>query len=259
MLELGLALVVMLALVVVALLLPWAAPVRARLLQRDGGALSHEATPILIAAACWLVIPAVISYVVSLGPVRIFSGRYLIVVLPALSLLIGAAVARIPWRIPRLAVCVMCALGLLALVPTYYAHAQVEDWRSPTRWLEQHYQSGDGLVAYNNVQGCELPIDYYLWADGSQARITPDSPGALHVDPRTFGNPAGHYMDALDPNALSTFASHHPRFFFIEGRLSDNADVARVKTAQAWLDAHYHFISQTSSGIVTIRLYGATS
>jgi hypothetical protein len=153
----------------------------------------------------------------------------------------------------------MCALGLLALVPTYYAHAQVEDWRSPTRWLEQHYQSGDGLVAYNNVQGCELPIDYYLWADGSQARISPDSPGALHVDPRTFGNPAGHYMDALDPNALSTFASHHPRFFFIEGRLSDNADVARVKTAQAWLDAHYHFISQTSSGIVTIRLYGATS
>ncbi|MGH2505107.1 MAG: glycosyltransferase family 39 protein, partial [Ktedonobacterales bacterium] len=262
---LGLALIVALvlallvALAVGALLSPWGRRQRAWLLKQDGGALKGDAAPLAIAVACWLVVPVVASYLISLGPSHIFTSRYLIVVLPALSLLVGAGVARLPWRALRLGLCVGGALALLALLPAYYANAQVEDWRGPTQWLAQHYQPGDGLVAYNNLEGCQLPVAYYLWADGSAARFTPDSPGALHVDPTTYGNPEADYLAALDPAALSVYASHHPRFFFIEGRLSGNADVARVKTAQAWLDAHYHFLGQTSSGIVTIRLYGATS
>ncbi|HEY8325800.1 MAG TPA: glycosyltransferase family 39 protein [Ktedonobacterales bacterium] len=262
---LGLALVVALvlallvALAVGALLSPWGRRQRAWLLRQDGGALKSDAAPLAIAVSCWLVVPVVASYLISLGPSHIFTSRYLIVVLPALSLLVGAGVARLPWRALRLGLCVGGALALLALLPAYYANAQVEDWRAPTQWLAQHYQPGDGLVAYNNLEGCQLPVAYYLWADGSAAHFTPDSPGALHVDPTTYGNPEADYLAALDPAALSVYVSHHPRIFFIEGRLSDNADVARVKTAQAWLDAHYHFLGQTSSGIVTIRLYGATS
>lgn len=258
---LGLAVIVALvfallgALVVGALLSPWGRRQRAWLLRQDGGALKSDAAPLAIAVTCWMVVPVVASYLISLGPSHIFTSRYLVVVLPALSLLVGAGAARLPWRASRLGLCVVGALALLALLPTYYAHAQVEDWRGPTQWLAQHYQPGDGLVAYNNLEGCELPVAYYLWADGSAARFTPDSPGALHVDPTTYGNPEADYLAALDPAALYVFASHHPRIFFIEGRLSDNADVARVKTAQAWLDTHYHFVGQTSSGIVTIRLY----
>lgn len=257
-LALALAFALLLALAAVALCLPWARPLRARLLRRDGGALAGDAAPIALALACWLVIPVVISYVVSLGSVRIFSGRYLVVVLPALSLLVGAGLARIPWRVPRLGLAVGVALALIAVAPLYYARAQVEDWRDPTRWLEQRYQPGDGLVAYNNAQDCELPIDYYLWLDGSQARVAPDSPGALHVDPNRYGNPSADYSQALNPAALAVFAAHHPRIFFIAGRLTDDADVARVNATESWLDAHYRFVGQTTSGIVTIRLYDTT-
>jgi uncharacterized membrane protein len=253
--EIALALLVILALAVAALLTPRAVRLREWLLRRDGGALEGGAIPVVISLVCWLVIPVVAIYAVSLGPARVFSGRYLVVVLPALSLLVGAGVARIPWRVPRLGLVAGGALVLLAMLPAYYAQAQVEDWRVPTRWVERNYQPGDGLVAYNNVQGCELPMEYYLWADGSGARFTPDSPGALQVNRNTYGNPAANFMDALDPAALATFASHHARIFFIEGRLVDNADVARVHVAQAWLDTHYHFEAQTSSAVVTIRLY----
>lgn len=257
-LEIAVALL-LLGLAVVAFLIPWARRLRPKLLRRDGGALSRGVAPVVIALACWLVIPVVVSYVLSFGPARIFSGRYLVIVLPALSLLVGAGVARIPWRIPRLAVCVGCALVLLVMAPAYYVHAEVENWRGPTRWLEQHYQPGDGLVSYNNIQGCDLPVIYYLWADSSAARFTPDSPGLPHVNLNTYGNPSANYMQALNTSALAVFASHHPQVFFIEGRLTDNADVARVKAAQAWLDAHYHFVGQTSSGIVTIRLYDTSA
>jgi mannosyltransferase len=258
-LELVFALVLLLAFAVMALLTPWAKRLRAWLFRRDGGVLNSGAAPTVMALVCWLVIPASASYLISLGPARIFSGRYLIIILPALSLLVGAGVARIPWRSPRLGACVGCALVLLMLLPAYYAHAQVEDWRGPTRWLEQRYQPGDGLVSYNNMQGCDLPVKYYLWADGSPASFTPDSPGLPHIDRNTYGNPPLNYMQALDTSALAVFASHHPRVFFIAGRLTSNADVARVQAAQAWLDAHYHFVTQTSSGIVTIRLYDTST
>ncbi|HEX6798511.1 MAG TPA: glycosyltransferase family 39 protein [Ktedonobacterales bacterium] len=221
----------------------------------DTPALRPGARPAVIALLCWLVVPVVVSFVLSEGPVRLFSSRYLVVVMPAVALLVAAAVAPLRPRPARLIVAAGLVCAALALVPSYYAHAQVEDWRTPTRWLEAHYAPGDGLVSYNNVQGCELPVAYYLQTDGSPAHFTLDSPGAVNLALYGSGDPFAHFGVALDPGALAAYAAHHPRLFFIEGRFSDGADAVRAHKAQAWLDAHYHFVAQTSSGIVTIRLY----
>jgi mannosyltransferase len=223
--------------------------------RMDGGALAGEARPAALGLALWVLVPTVVSYVVSLGPERIFSSRYLVVVLPALCLLLGAGVAALRWPAGRLAAVGALAVVTLALAPSYYAHAQVEDWRTPTRWLERAYQPGDGLVAYNNVQGCELPVDYYLQTDGSAARLDADSPGVVQWSLYGHGNPFGRFAQALDPSALAAYAAEHPRLFFIEGRFTDARDAAKAHAAQAWLDAHYRLIAQTSSGVVTIRLY----
>ncbi len=224
-------------------------------LRVDGGALPPNVWPVVIGLTLWVVAPVVVSYVVSLGPTRIFSSRYLVVILPALCLLLGAGIAALRLPAARRALIGLAVVVMLLLLPTYYSHAQVEDWRTPVRWLEQAYQPGDGLVSYNNVQGAELPVAYYLQTDGSAARFDADSPGAIHWALFGHGDPFGDYQQALDPTALAAYARRHPRIFFIEGRFTDAADEARAHTAQAWLDAHYLLVGQTSSGVVTIRLY----
>lgn len=219
---------------------------------------ANEALPVLIALACWLLIPTVVSYVLSQGPVRLFSSRYLVTVVPAACLLVGAGAALVRWRAAQILLGAGLVCAVLVTVPGYYAHAQVEDWRTPARWLEAQYQLGDGLVCYNNVQGCQFPIDYYLQTDGSLAHFTSDAPGAIHLDRFGHGDPYAGFGNAIHPDALAAYAANHPRLFFIEGRFTDDADAARAHAAQHWLDTHYRFLAQIATGVVTIRLYDTT-
>jgi hypothetical protein len=223
--------------------------------RRDDSALIGDVWPVAVGLTLWVVVPTAVSYVVSLGPTRIFSSRYLVVIWPALCLLLGLAVAALRWPVVRAALLALTPIVMLVLAPSYYAHAQVENWRTPVRWLEREYQPGDGLVSYNNVQGAELPIDYYLTTDASAARFDTNSPGKIVWSRYGHGDPFSTYSQALNPVALAAYAAQHPRIFFIEGRFTDAADEAKAHAAQAWLDSHYHFVAQTTSGVVTIRLY----
>lgn len=213
--------------------------------------------PLAFALICWLLVPVVVSYIISQGPTRLFSSRYLVTIVPPLCLLVGMGVATLRWR----KVQVVLALGLIVLalyvVPLYYKSAQVEDWNSTSHWLQQHYQAGDGMVCYNNdvEQGCQIAMEYYLHAYPGPAHFTSDSPGAFSW--ANFGpvNPAVGSKAAVDPKALAAYGAKHPRIFFIVGRLANDADAARVQAAQNWLDTHYQFISQIVTRTVTIRLY----
>jgi uncharacterized membrane protein len=214
------------------------------------------AIPAVVMLLCWAVVPAVVSFFVSQGSVRLFSGRYLVVIAPALFLLVGVGVAALGWSRIRLVLAAVAVLLALALVPSYYAHAQSEDWRTAARWLEAQYHGGDGLVSYNNVQGCEIPLDYYFASDGSAAHFSADAPGVTSLARfASGGDPFAGFSGALDTRALATYAALHPRLFFIAGRFSDGADELRALTTQQWLSAHYRLLGQTSTGIVTIWLY----
>jgi hypothetical protein len=199
-----------------------------------------------------------VSYFLSQGSIRLFSSRYLVTVVPAACLLVGAAVSFVRWRPARLLIGAGFICAVLVTVPGYYAHAQLEDWRTPTRWLEAHYQPGDGLVSYNNVQGVQFPISYYLETDGSPAHFMPDAPGYVDISLYGRGNPFAHFGDATHPGALAAYAAAHPRLFFIEGRFTDANDAAIAHSAQHWLDTHYRLLAQISNAVVTIRLYDTT-
>lgn len=209
--------------------------------------------PIGLALLCWLIVPIVASYIVSQGSPRLFSSRYLVTIVPPLFLLVGMGVAGLRWRRIQLLLAVMLLALALSVVPLYYRSAQVEDWNAASFWLEHHYQVGDGLVCYDNAaeQGCQISVEYYLHAYPSAAHFTSDSPGAFSW--ATFRSVRPD--DAVDPTVLASYGTKHPRIFFIVGRLSDNTADARAKTAQSWLNSHYHFIAQIVTRTVTVRLY----
>lgn len=209
--------------------------------------------PIAIAALCWLLLPVMLSFVVSQGQTRIFSTRYLVTVVPPLCLLVGLGVAAFRFS----SVKAVLAVALLALAfrytPLYYNNAQIEDWNTATHWLVQRYQPGDGLVCYTNAQGCQVSIEYYLARDQSQAYFDSDTPGAFswaNDGPLNAG-----YDAAVEPAALAAYGAHHLHLFFIVARLSSNDQVAKARAAQQWLDTHYHLTGQIVTPTITIRLY----
>lgn len=216
--------------------------------------------PFAFALLCWLIVPIVLSYEISHTPLRLFSTRYLVVIVPPLCLLMGLTVAVLRARF-LVIVQFILALGLIALalnaVPLYYRSAQVEDWNSTSHWLIQQYKSGDGLICYDNEveQGCQISIEYYLHAYPSAAHFDANSPGAFSWANFGPANPTQGYDAAIDPATLATYGTQHPRLFFITGRVPTNDDAARALAAQHWLDSHYHFIAQIVTRTVTIRLY----
>ncbi len=205
---------------------------------------------------CWLVIPIVASYIVSHGATRLFSSRYLVVVLPALFLLVASGVVALRNRGVQALLIIELIFLAYTTVPQYYRSAQVEDWNSTSAWLTQHYHTGDGLVCYDNIQGCQISMEYYLHAyptDGVQ--FTADSPGFFSWQKYNW-NDAGQ---ALDTQKLAVYGTKHGHIFFIVARLSSNESVARVHTTEQWLDTHFRYSDQIVTPTITIRLYDTSS
>ena len=221
---------------------------------------SQQRFPMLWLLLCWLIVPLVVSYVVSQGATRLFSSRYLVVILPPLFLLIGLGIATMRWRALRVGLAISVILLALWTVPSYYKSAQVEDWNSTAHWLEEQFEVDDGLVCYDSAleQGCQVSIEYYLDAYPSLAHFTDDSPGAFSWENFGPANPKAGTDAAVDPTALAAYGAKHPRLFFIVGRVADDAGAARAQAAQQWLDSNYHFVGQIVTRTVTIRLYQTT-
>jgi uncharacterized membrane protein len=217
--------------------------------------------PVAFVLLCWFVVPIVISYVVSQGSTRLFSSRYLVIILPPLFLLVGLGVASLRLRIVQLVIILTLFLIALYYVPLYYKSAQVEDWNSTVPWLEQRYQPGDGLVCYDSdvEQGCQVSVDYYLHAYPSGAHFTGDSPGEFSWS--NFGPANSHSGPeaAVNPSTLAAYGSQHSHIFFIIGRIPNEAAAARSKAAQYWLDTHYHLLNRIVTPTVTISWYATNS
>ncbi|MGI9059324.1 MAG: glycosyltransferase family 39 protein [Ktedonobacteraceae bacterium] len=210
-------------------------------------------TAILPALLCWLFVPIIVTFVLSQGSIRLFSSRYLVTAVPPLLLLVAMGITTVRWRYVRLVLTLGLLLLALQSVPFYYSSAQVEDWNTATFWLEHQYQTGDGLVCYDNAveQGCQIAVEYYLHAYPSAAHFTSDAPGAFFWT--TFRS--DHPEAAVDPLDLATFAAKHTRLFFIVGRLPNARAALLARQAQQWLDSRYHCIAQIVTRTVTVRLY----
>jgi mannosyltransferase len=108
--------------------------------------------------AAWLLVPVVLAFAASFVQ-PMFLTYYLIVSLPALVLLAGAGVARLPGRIvAAVAVSVLVVLSALRL-SAWYSHGSEEDYRGAAAYVVKAARPGDG-VAFQPTWTSE-PIVYY--------------------------------------------------------------------------------------------------
>jgi uncharacterized membrane protein len=217
----------------------------------------QQAWPIIWSLCCWLLLPIVMSYVISQTSLRLFSTRYLVTVVPPFFLLIGVCIARIPRYSIRVPVVLLCLLLAIPPVFYYYANAQIEDWNSATRWVQAHYQDGDGLICYDSEpsQGCQISVEYYLETYPTDAHFTDDTPGAFSWTQFGSAHPAERFDAPLDPTVIAHFATKHKRFFYIVGRVPSPEDQRQVEMTQKWLIAHYHRIDHIETRTVTVDFY----
>jgi mannosyltransferase len=131
----------------------------------------------------WLVLPVVLVFILSyVTPLLV--PRYLIVVVPALSLATGAGIAALASD-RRFAIAAVAVLvGLLALsgvqLHRWYTLPQREDWRDATRYVLREQRAGDGIVF--QMGGGKRPFAYYAHRYGEAGpKLLETTSTALHV------------------------------------------------------------------------------
>lgn len=217
----------------------------------------QSSIPITLVMLCWFIIPLSISYGISQGSIRLFSARYLVIIVPPVLYLAALGVESLSQRRVRSSLVAVLFVMASFSVPSYYQSAQVEDWKQTTFWLQSHYQTDDGIACYDNAQGCQLDIEYYLRAYPQDGVAFPtDSPGSfpwvsydltnqIETDPAL----------AVNPPTLQAYGRLHPRIFFVTARLPSQDSAVRAVKARNWLDSHYSLVDQIVTPTVTIRLY----
>lgn len=216
--------------------------------------------PGTFALACWTLVPLVVSYALTQPSfnVHLFYHRYLVVIVPPLCLLIGAGVALLRWWLVRLAAVAALAVVALPLAANYYPFAQLEDYRTPAHWVEQHYQTGDGIVCAP-ASLCDYPFDYYFTAYPGPAHFDIDSPGYYNWAHVNKPNVLAYHGSnvPLDNGTLAAYAAHHKRIFVILApNTAQYVGDPAVQGAQAWLASHaYTLAQQYTTQDATIDVY----
>lgn len=116
----------------------------------------------------WLLVPGVVAAVESALGQSIFQPRYLLISLPAVSLLLAWTLAdrRLPRILSAGAVIALVVLRVLALAPAYGVSS--ENWRGAAAYVIGHTQPGDCIAFYplDNRQA----FRYYLSSPASAPR-----------------------------------------------------------------------------------------
>lgn len=233
-------------------LLAWAAPAQRQRVTRA----TPNTLASVIALSCWLIVPIVLSFALTqrMLNLHLFLHRYLVVVVPAICLLVGLGVAVIRWRPLQLALVAVLALVAWPQVPQAYQSAQVQNFHDPMLWVQQRYQSGDGLICDPVVQ-CGVPVDYYLTAYPGSARLDADSPGRFIWETTSWV--------PVDKSTVLAYAASHRRVFFLFGPLGNGASAAtEAKDLEAALAGSYkeidHMTAHAVAADTSVYLYQVT-
>jgi hypothetical protein len=120
----------------------------------------------------WLLLGCILVPIAGAVTISIFKplfvGRYLILALPPVAVLVGCGLTAL--RLPlRSVAAVALAVLLTAAIPTAYGDQHGQDWRTAGYWMADRTEPGDRMIAGNGLR----PITYYLGRAG--ASIVPGS------------------------------------------------------------------------------------
>jgi len=158
---------------------------------------------------CWLLFPLLLTLGLSLVK-PLFVPRYLIFCLPALLLLVACGVTRLrsAWLI-ALAVSVLFVFSLRGTDRYYEQDLDIprDDWRSATRYLLDHYQTGDALLFH--VPMGRMPYEFYRSL--APASAAPAVLYPYHSDRLTFLD----FVEKPDSAELARSLPQHPRAWLV--------------------------------------------
>ena len=167
----------------------------------------------------WLLAGSVLLPIVGAVAISVvkpmFVGRYLIIVLPMLAVLLAWTLASM--RPPALATAAALVLGalLLVAVPSAYRDAHEQDWRAAGRWLATEVEPGDALIAQNGRR----PLEYYIDAAGglvprsTRVALALDDATAQRVWVAVLGDQEPGYVADVPDRLSSAFATSERRQF----------------------------------------------
>jgi 4-amino-4-deoxy-L-arabinose transferase-like glycosyltransferase len=167
----------------------------------------------------WLLAGSVLLPIVGAVAISVvkpmFVGRYLIMVLPMLAVLVAWTLASV--RPPALAIAAALTLGalLLVAVPSAYRDAHEQDWRAAGRWLATEVEPGDALIAQNGRR----PLEYYIDAAGgvvprsTRVALALDDATAQRVWVAVLGDQDPGYVADVPDRLSAAFATTQRRQF----------------------------------------------
>jgi 4-amino-4-deoxy-L-arabinose transferase-like glycosyltransferase len=206
----------------------------------------------------WLLVPGIVAVVESTFGQSIFQARYLLVSLPAVSLLIAWALLdqHLPRALVLTTATALIVLRALQLAPAYGVSS--ENWRGATSYVVGHTQVRDCIAFYplDNRQA----FRYYLTAP--QAAPRPILPAA----PWTRVRPFVEDYSTLAPSAVAALPASCGRVWLVashEGRVGgppvSRANFQRFMALTSGLRRLYPNVDKSTNfgalGVVTVTLY----
>jgi mannosyltransferase len=199
--------------------------------------------------AAWAVLPVLITFVFSWTVIPVYDARYLIIVVPALALLGGLCIARLPhaW-LRHLTVAAMLCLSGWSLY-WYYTAYNKENWRDASAWVLARSQPGDAAI-FHSYAG-RRAFHYYLNQAG------PHAPQVALLDLETLAQNRNNPRSQLDPKRLESVPALYRRVWVFRRGSDPNAPdrVTILKT----MEAHYQCVSKKDFHYVGIRLFEKSS
>ncbi|MGH7460941.1 MAG: glycosyltransferase family 39 protein [Longimicrobiales bacterium] len=221
----------------VAALLLIAAGVRAKALQQQRA--------LLLCAAAG---PVIFAYAASLV-VNVYAPRYLILIMPAIALLIGASLGPVidagrawPKRVgPIVLLAALVVPNVLVLVSFYRQPAlDVFDWRKVSVALAASARTDDAIVFLPGFS--RIPVGYYFRGPQPRLALTPEGPDVL--------GPGGVRM-----SGIVSMLTQHPRVWLVTVPPFPQS----VKTLMAALgEASYRVQAHEQINIVWLLLFERT-
>jgi mannosyltransferase len=199
----------------------------------------------------WFFVPVGLALAVSLAR-PIFEDRYLFATLPALPLLAGIGIARLPRLAGVAVVGVIAGLSLWALQGDLEVRRN-EQWREAAAYATNNAQTGDGWIFISKWG--QNGFEYYAgWRWGT-------NPSAPYADVlETFDWRAAFnvpkYRGLISMAELERFAASHPRIWLVLSHEFEPAEgIDTAAPVRDWLSRHGYAASQRQFRYVRVLLY----
>ena len=184
----------------------------------------------LILLLCWLIVPIVIPFVLSLLFAPMYLDRYVIAAAPAWYLSIAAAIYALRNVVPQTLSISVLALYVLGALGTYYNESLKEQWRETARYVMENQSPDDAIVlSYGSLPGDAFNVqNSFYW-------YYPGQPSDCYVDVRLSGSEIQEQMDAC--------AGSHERLWLVLYVGSSNEELTSMVSRANYESAEWRLLS----------------